>query len=145
MSQPSYLIYTTGLMISITLFAIFAFTIYRFSKTTVNAIIETINCSSPNECALNIVYYYSNNSDSVKVKAVIHSKYNAWYVNQTIPVYINPQDVSSPRYAPISISIVLYLILTVLFTFILLFAYKIYKTYKNQIYVPVPAAVAATV
>lgn len=133
--SSSYLIYTTGLLISITLFAIFAFTIYRFSKTTVNAIIETINCPSPEDCSLNIVYYYN----SVKVNAVLRSKYNGWHVNQTIPIYINPPDLTSPRYAPVTVSIVLYLILTVLFVFTILFAFKIYKTYKNKSpYVPVP-------
>lgn len=134
-SPSSYLIYTTGLLISITLFAIFAFTIYRFSKTTVNAMIETINCRSPQECSLNIVYYYN----SVKVNAVLYSKYNAWYVNQIIPIYINPQDLTAPRYSPIMVSVALYLITSLLLVFTLLFVFKIYKTYKNKSpYVPVP-------
>lgn len=135
MNRPSYLLYMSGFTISIILFAMFAMTTYGFSKTRVDALVKNITYLDDNTSALNIVYYYN----SVKVNAVIYSNYTGWYINQTIPVYMNPRDLSSPRYAPAIVNIVFYLILCILFACILLFLSKIVNAHEKGtiVYVPV--------
>lgn len=125
MVSTSTYIYIIGLILSIVLFMIFSLTIYRFSTTTVNAMIEKVNCNV-NECQLNIVYYYY----TVKVNALLTSKIKDWRVGQIIPIYINPKNLNSPKYAPSIISIILYSMLIILFLFTSFCFFKLYKIFK---------------
>ena len=125
--SPTLIIYVAGLITSMILVVILIFTIYRFSQTTVTAVIENINCSA-NDCKLNIVYYYN----SIKVNSVLTSKFKEWRVNQTIPVYINPKDLSNPRYAPAYTSIILYVTAAILLLFMILSIYKLFIIYQDR-------------
>lgn len=124
------IIYISGLITSFVLVVILILTLYRLSKTTVTAVIESINCST-NDCKLNIVYYYN----SIKVNAVITSKFKEWQVNQTLPIYINPKDLTNPRYTPMFVNIILYAIVGVLLMFMALSTYRLFNIYQNNTYV----------
>ena len=113
-------VYVICFIISLISFVVFGFTIYRYYTMTVTGIIDKIDCTSQPSCQLNITYYYNN----IKLNGTIYTQKSDWNTNQSIPIYINPTDLNSPKYAPPLLTGILYLLLILSISIVILSIYK---------------------
>ena len=74
------------------------FALYRLNKTIISSVIQSIDyTTTPGKCILTTTYSISDANITSKITAP-GSK--GWAVNQNVPIYINPLDLSQPKYAP---------------------------------------------
>ena len=86
---------------------LFSFTLYRLSKTTVNALVTNVNCDT--QCDLTLSYAINNISVTKKLK----TNNRNFKKDDIIPIFINPTNLDSPKYVPKYIYIILYVFIGV--------------------------------
>lgn len=83
------------------------FSLYRLNLTILSATITATDYTSkPGKCVLTVSYIVSGTNITSKITTPSSIQ---WTVNKPIPIYINPLDLSSPRYAPQEIFTILYI------------------------------------
>lgn len=83
------------------------FALYRLNLTILLATISNVDYTSkPDKCTLTISYSISGTNITSKITTPSTIQ---WAAKQTIPIYINPLDLSSPKYAPKEIFTILYI------------------------------------
>lgn len=97
-----------GIITSIVCLVLFLACLYRLRNTTTIAIINSVNNTSTiGKIVLNISY--NINSNKVSSNITTSNKY-IWSVNQNINIYINPTDLSQPKYISDTVYLVFYIL-----------------------------------
>lgn len=120
-------------IISTILFLILAlvsgFSLYRLTITILLATIQVVDLTSiPGKCVLTVTYTVSGTRMTSKVTVPGHT---SWAKNQTVPIYINPLDLSQPKYAPHQTYTILYICTCVGLIGLVLSVYLSLKTNKE--------------
>jgi hypothetical protein len=83
------------------------FALYRLNKTIISSIIQSTDYTTkPGKCILTTTYSISGSNITSKVTTPGSIQ---WTVNQNVPIYINPLDLSQPKYAPQDVFTILYI------------------------------------
>lgn len=114
-------VYIITAIIFLIILTIFILTLYRLSKTTVNAIINNVTCDS-SKCKLDISYSINN----INLDKSLTINETGWVKGQFIHVYINPRDLNNPKYIPQHIYIIIYVTMILALLILILIIYKIY-------------------
>lgn len=117
-------VYIITFLIFLTILTTFIFILYRLSKTTVNANINTVTCDSSNKCKLDISYYVNNTKLD---KSLTIDTGTQWFKGQFVHIYINPRDLNNPKYIPQIIYIIIYITMILASLMLMLIIYKLYK------------------
>ena len=105
------------------------FSLYRLTITILLATIQAVDLTSiPGKCILTVTYTISGTGMTSKVTVPSHI---SWAKNQTVPIYINPLDLSQPKYAPQQIYTILYICTCVGLIGLVLSVYFTVKTDKD--------------
>jgi len=105
------------------------FSLYRLTITILLATIQTVDVTSiPGKSVLTVTYTISGTGMTSKI--TVPSRI-PWAKNQTIPVYINPLDLSQPKYAPQDTYTILYICTCVGLIGLVLSVYFAVKTDKE--------------
>lgn len=82
------------------------FALYRLNKTIISSIIQSTDyTTNPGKCILTTTYSISGANITSKITTPGSIQ---WAVNQNVPIYINPLDLSQPKYAPQEVFTILY-------------------------------------
>lgn len=115
-------IYAIGIILSLLISLIGGFTLYRLTTTIINANIDSTDyTTTPGKCILTIVYIVNGSKLTSKLTTPSNIQ---WTVGSSIPIYINPLDLSQPKYAPSLIYTILYIVTTIGFIGLLLSVYE---------------------
>ncbi len=123
-------LYIVAILFFLSLALTSGFSLYRLNLTIVSANITAVDyTSTPNKCVLTVTYSISGTNITSKVTTPSTIQ---WTPNTTIPIYINPLDLSSPKYAPQPIFTILYICTCVGLIGLVLGVYFSVKTSKDD-------------
>ena len=122
-------LYIIAILFFLTLALTAGFSLYRLNLTILSATIASTDfTSTPGKCILTVTYSISGTNMTSKVTTPGSIQ---WVPKQTVPVYINPLDLSSPKYAPQEIFTILYICTCVGLIGLVLSVYYSVKTDKQ--------------
>lgn len=100
-------LYIIAILLFLSLALTCGFSLYRLNLTILLATITTVDYTiNPGKCTLTVSYSVSGTNITSKITTPGSIQ---WTINNTIPIYINPLDLSSPKYAPQQIFTILYI------------------------------------